>query len=161
VSSEPTGAAIAARHKPAETLGSTAMHQILSQILHFLQQGIAAIFRFVGLIWNWSVDQISKLGTVPWQDWPLLKILLLVIVAVLVIWALYRAAWELWFATERILAAFAALLVALVHTLPSVLLAGVIALAGVWVINHLDDSMMRIPTSLQVWQQSPPPADRQ
>jgi len=136
------------------------MHEVVRQILHFLQQGIAAIFRFVELIWNWSVDQISKLGTVPWQDWPLLKIILLVIIAVLVIWALYRAAWELWRATERILAAFAALLVALVHTLPSVLLAGVIALAGIWVINHLDDSLARIPTSLQVWQQSPPPADR-
>jgi peptidoglycan biosynthesis protein MviN/MurJ (putative lipid II flippase) len=132
------------------------MHQILSQILNFLQQGIAAIFRFVGLIWNWSVDQIARLGTVPWQDWPLLKLILLIVVAVLVIWALYHAAWELWRATERILAAFAALLVALVHTLPMV-----IALAGVWVINHLDDSLMRIPTSLQVWQQSPPPSDRQ
>jgi len=29
--------------------------------LKFLQQGISAIFRFVELIWTWSVDQISKL----------------------------------------------------------------------------------------------------
>lgn len=77
------------------------------------------------------------------------------------IWALYHAAWELWLAAERILAAFAALLVVLVHTLPRVLLAGVIALGGVWVINHLDNSLMRIPTSLQVWQQPPPPNDHQ
>src|SRR5437763_6401840 len=132
------------------------MHQVLEQILRFLQQGIAAIFRFVGLIWNWSVDQISKLAAAPWQDWPLLKIILLIVVAVAVIWALYRAAWELWRATERILAAFATLLVALVHTLPSILLAGVIALGGVWLINHIDNSL-RLPTSLQVWQQQPPP----
>jgi hypothetical protein len=137
------------------------MHQILDQILQFLQQGIAAIFRFVGLIWNWSVDQIGKLAAVPWQDWPLLKLILLIVVAVAVIWALYRVAWELWLATERILAAFAALLVALVHTLPSVLLAGVIALGGVWIINHLDNSLLRTPTALQVWQQPPPPSDRQ
>jgi hypothetical protein len=136
------------------------MHQILEQILNFLQQGIAAIFRFVGLIWNWSVDQISKLAAVPWQDWPLLKLILLIVVVVAVIWALYRVAWELWLATERILAAFAALLVTLVHTLPSVLLAGLIALGGVWIINHLDNSLLRMPTSLQVWQQ-PPPSDRQ
>ena len=133
------------------------MHQILSQILNFLQQGIAAIFRFVGLIWNWSVDQIARLGTVPWQDWPLLKLILLIVVVVAVIWSLYRVAWELWLATERVLAAFAALLVALVQTLPSVLLAGVIALGGVWIINHLDNSLLRTPTALQVWQQQPPP----
>ena len=133
------------------------MHQVLEQILQFLQQGIAAIFRFVGLIWNWSVDQIGKLAAVPWQDWPLLKLILLIVVVVAVIWSLYRVAWELWLATVRILAAFAALLVALVQTLPSVLLAGVIALGGVWIINHLDNSLLRTPTALQVWQQQPPP----
>jgi hypothetical protein len=42
-----------------------------------------------------------------------------------------------------------------VHTLPRVLLAGVIALGGVWAINHLDDAALRIPTSLQVLYQSP------
>jgi hypothetical protein len=135
------------------------MHQILSQILQFLRQGISAIFRFVELIWNWSVDQIGKLVAAPWHDWPVLKILLLIIVAAAVIWALYRAAWELWLAAERTLAAFAGLLVVLVHTLPRVLLAGVIALGGVWVINHLDNSLMHIPTSLQVWQQPAPPGD--
>jgi hypothetical protein len=31
------------------------MREILNQILKFLQQGISAIFRFVELIWNWSV----------------------------------------------------------------------------------------------------------
>jgi hypothetical protein len=141
--------------------GRIAMHRILDQILQFLQQGISAIFRFVGLVWNWSVDQISKLAAVPWHDWPLLKIILLIIIAIAVVWALYRVAWELWLAAERILAAFAALLVVLVHTLPRILLAGVVALAGVWVINHLDNSLMRIPPSLQVWHQSPPPSDRQ
>ncbi len=136
------------------------MNQIFHQILHFLQQGIAAIFHFIALIWNWSVDQIGKLAAVPWHDWPLLKIILLVAVAVLVIWALWRAAWELWRAAERVLAAFAMLLVAFVHTLPSVLLAGVIALAGVWIVNHLDNSLLRIP-AFQVGQQTPPPGDRQ
>jgi hypothetical protein len=129
------------------------MHQILSQIVHFLEQGIVAIFHFVELIWNWSVDQITKLIEVPWRDWPVLKVILLVVVIAAVIWALYRAFWEIWLAAERILSAFVALLGVFVHTLPRVLLAGVIALGGVWVMNHLDNSMMRVPTSLQVWQQ--------
>jgi hypothetical protein len=131
------------------------MHQILSQILHFLQQGIAAIFRFVELIWTWSVDQVAKLLAVPWSDWPILKVILLVIVAAAVIWALYRVAWELWIGAERVLSAFATLLVVFVHTLPRVLLAGVIALGGLWLMNHLDNSMMQVPTSVQVWLQQP------
>jgi hypothetical protein len=137
------------------------MHQILTQILHFLQQGIAAIFRFVELIWTWSVDQVTKLAAVPWSDWPILKIILLVIVVVAVVWALYRVFWELWLGAERVLSSFARLLVVFVHTLPRVLLAGVIALGGLWLMNHLDNSMMRIPTSLQVWQQHPPPPQPQ
>ena len=137
------------------------MHQILSQILHFLQQGIAAIFRFVELIWTWSVDQVTKLLAVPWSDWPILKVILLVIVAVAVVWALYRVAWELWLGAERVLSAFATLLVVFVHTLPRVLLAGVIALGGLWLMNHLDNAMMSVPLSLQVWHQPSQPATPQ
>ena len=134
------------------------MHQILSQIVHFLQQGIAAIFRFVELIWTWSVDQVAKLAAVPWSDWPILKVILLVVLVAAIILALYRVAWELWIGAERVLTAFAGLLVVFVHTLPRVLLAGVIALAGLWLMNHLDNSMMRVPVSLQVWQQPQQPA---
>jgi hypothetical protein len=131
------------------------MHEVLSQILHFLQQGIAAIFRFVEIIWMWTVDQVTKLTEVPWSDWPALKVVLLAVVIVALIWALYQVFWELWIGAERILAAFAGLLVVFVHTLPRVLLAGVIALGGVWVMNHLDNSAFTVPSSLLVWKQSP------
>jgi len=131
------------------------MHQILSQILHFLQQGIAAIFRFVELIWTWSVEQVARLASVPWGDWPILKVILLVILVAAIVWALWQVFWELWIGAERVLSAFAGLVVVFVHTLPRVLLAGVIALAGLWLMNHLDNSLMQVPTSLQVWQQQP------
>ena len=55
------------------------MQQIFNQLLQFLQQGISAIFRFVQLIWQWTVGQITGLTRVPWQDWPLLKQILLVL----------------------------------------------------------------------------------
>ncbi len=118
------------------------MNTVLNQILHFLQQGIAAIFHFVQLVWNWSMDQIGRLLAVPWQDWPLLKLILLM-------------------AAERILAAFATLLVVLVHTLPRVLLAGAIALGGVWLANHIDNSLVRLPPSLWAGSSGAPPPDRQ
>ena len=133
------------------------MKQVFDQLLKFLQQGISAIFHFVQLIWTWSVDQISKLMAVPWQEWPLLKQILLVLILAAVLWAFYRAGRELLEAGAAILAAFAALLGVLVQTLPQIFLAGVIALGGVWLVNHLDNASLRTPTWLQASEQHSPP----
>ena len=129
------------------------MKQVFDQILKFLHDGIAAIFRFVEMIWTWSVDQISRLASVPWQQWPLWKQ-----------FSRHRprcghvGALPSWPRTvsgrAAILAAFADLLGVLVRTLPHVMLAGVIALGGVWVINHLDNSLVRMPTWLQASDQT-------
>jgi hypothetical protein len=137
------------------------MKQVFDQLLKFLHDGIAAIFRFVELIWTWSVDQISRLASVPWQQWPLWKQFLLVLILVGVVWVLYRAGRELLAAGAAILGAFADLLGVLVRTLPHVMLAGVIALGGVWLINHLDNSLVRMPTWLQASEQASPPDNRQ
>lgn len=96
------------------------MKQVFDQLLKFLHDGIAAIFRFVELIWTWSVDQISRLAASPWQQWPLWKEFLLLLILVGVVWALYRVGRELLFAGAAILAAFADLLGVLVRTLPRV-----------------------------------------
>jgi hypothetical protein len=125
------------------------MQQILNQLLQFLQEGISAIFRFVQLIWTWSVGQIAQLTQVPWQNWPILKQALLVIVLAAVIWALYRAARDLWEAGGRVLGAFAALLGVLVKTLPHVVVAGLIAVGGVWLLNNVDLGSFRLPAVLQ------------
>jgi len=137
------------------------MKQVFDQLLKFLQQGIAAIFRFVELIWTWSVDQISKLMSVPWQEWPLLKQVLLVLILAGVLWALYRAGRELLEAGAAVLAAFAGLLGVLVQTLPHVFLAGVIALGGVWLVNHLDNSSLRVPSWMQASDQTSVAQDHQ
>ena len=126
------------------------MQQLFNQLVQFVQQGISAIFRFVQLVWTWSIGQITKVIEAPWQNWPLWKQILLVVVAAAVVWALYKAAKELWEAGERTLGAFATLLGVFVKTLPRVLVAGVIALGGVWLINNLDFSSVRLPTALQL-----------
>ena len=136
------------------------MQHAFDQLLHFLQQGISAIFHFVQMIWSWSVGQISALLAVPWQQWPLWKQILLVLVLIGVISALYRAAIELFAAGERILVALARLLSVLVRTLPSIVLAGLIALGGAWLMNHLDNDLIQLPVAFnQVSSsQSPSPA---
>ena len=107
------------------------MKRIFDQLLQFLQQGIAAIFKFVQLVWTWSIDQITKVFQAPWGDWPIWKQVLFVLVIAAVAYALFVAAMRLWEAGVAVLAAFASLLGALVYTLPSILIAGVIALGRV------------------------------
>lgn len=123
------------------------MQQIFNQVLQFLQQGISAIFKFVQLIWTWSVGEIGKVLAVPWQNWPLWKQIFLVAVIAGVVWALFKAGKELLEAGERTLAAFAGLLGVLIKTLPHVVLAGLIALGGAWVLNSFDPSSIRVPTA--------------
>jgi hypothetical protein len=114
------------------------VRQIIDQIINFLQQGIAAIFRFVELIWQWSFGQIISTFQSDWQSLPLWKIAILAIVVVAIIYVLYRAAIELWSAAEQILKAFVGLLLVLVSILPYVLIAGVIAAVGGYVIQHVN-----------------------
>jgi hypothetical protein len=78
------------------------------------------------------------LTQVPWQNWPLWKQVLLVIVIAAVAYALFIAARHLWAAAVHLLAAFARFLTALVVTLPAILIAGVVALSGLWVMNNLN-----------------------
>jgi hypothetical protein len=132
------------------------MQHAFNQLLQFLQQGIAAIFHFVQLIWSWSVGQISTLLAVPWQQWPLWKEILLALVLVAVIWALYGAAIALFAAGERILIALAHLLSVLVRTLPSIVFAGLIALGGVWMMNHLDNNLIQLPIAFNQFYGSNP-----
>jgi hypothetical protein len=118
------------------------MKEILDQFLEFLQQGVAAIFRFVQLVWTWSIDQVTKVMQSPWETWPLWKQILLVIVVAAVAYALFIAAKQLWVAGVHVLAAFASFLGALVVTLPTILIAGFIALAGLWMMNNLNLSSL-------------------
>ena len=74
------------------------MKQIFDQFLQFLQQGIAAIFRFVHLVWTWSIDQISRMMQAPWGTWPLWKQVLLIVVIAAVAYVLLIVARRLWFA---------------------------------------------------------------
>jgi hypothetical protein len=122
------------------------MQQFFNQFLDFIRQGIGAIFRFVQFVWMWAANQIGNLAQIPWHDWPVWKLVLLVVIAYFVGYQLYKAIWEIWQASEKILAALATLMGVLIKTLPQVLIAGLLALAGVWVLSNLDFSNLRRPS---------------
>lgn len=124
------------------------MEQVIDQVLRFLQQGVAAILRVVQLVWTWSSDEIAKLLQVPWEQWPLWRQVLLLLLAAVVVWILFSAAVQLWGAAVRILSAFAGLLVTLVATLPAILIAGLVALGGLWALNNFNPSSVPIVSTL-------------
>jgi uncharacterized membrane protein YgcG len=130
------------------------MEQVSDQSRQFLERGIDEVFRFIQLVWTWSSDQIIKVTQAPWEHWPLWKQVLLVIVAVAVAYFLFIAAMQLWTAAINVLAAFATFIGTVIVTLPTILIAGAIALAGLWVVNNLNDlSSLR---SLITFQSSSP-----
>jgi hypothetical protein len=122
------------------------MEPVSDQSQQFLERSIAEVLRFVQLVWTWSSDQIIKVTQAPWEHWPLWKQVLLVIVAAAVVYFLFVAAMQLWAAAVNVLAAFATFIGTVIVTLPTILIAGLIALAGLWVINNLNDlSSLRSP----------------
>lgn len=114
------------------------MNQAINQIVQFLQQGIAAIFKFFQLIWTWSFGQMVSIFQSDWQSLPVWKIVVLAAVVLGIVYVLYKAAIELWEAAEKILKAFIGLLAVLVTILPYILIAGLIAAAGAWVIQNVN-----------------------
>ncbi len=130
------------------------MEQISDQSRQFLERGIAEVLRFVQLVWTWSSDQIIKVTQAQWEHWPLWKQILLLIVVAVVVYFLFIAARQLWTAAINVLAAFATFIGTVIVTLPTILIAGLIALAGLWVINNFHDlSSLR---SLITFQSSSP-----
>jgi hypothetical protein len=110
--------------------------QFVNQLLQLLQQGLVTIFHFIGMVWQWTITQI---GAVPWDrldQLSILKLLLLVLAGAAIGYLLYRVGKELLEAGEKVLSAFVTLLTVFVRTLPFILLAGVVAAGGAWIVTH-------------------------
>src|SRR5262245_29687784 len=114
------------------------MNEVISQIVQFLQQGIAAIFKFLQLIWTWSFGQIVGVFQSDWQSLPIWKIVLLVIIIAAIAYLLYQAFVALWEAAEQVFKAFVTLLSAFVSVLPYIVIAGLVAFAGGWLIHNVN-----------------------
>jgi hypothetical protein len=115
------------------------MEQVSDQSRQYLERGFAELLRFVQVVWAWSSDQFIKVTQAQWGSWPLWKQILFVIVVAAVVYFLFVAAMQLWTAAIKVLAAFATFIGTVIVTLPTIFIAGLIALAGLWVINNFHD----------------------
>jgi hypothetical protein len=114
------------------------VQQIISSIIQFLQQGIAAIFKFLELVWTWSFGQIIAVFQSDWKTLPVWKLVVLIAVVAVIAYVLYKAVTVLWEAAVAVFGAFVALLTAFVSVLPYIVVAGLIAFAGGWVIHNVN-----------------------
>jgi len=114
------------------------MNQIINTIVQLLQQGIAFIFKIVQLAWTWSFGEILRVAQSNWQALPIWKMVVLAIVLIGIAVMGFKVLRQLWDAGEKVLRAFVALLAVLVGVLPYVVIAGVIAFAGGWVIKSVN-----------------------
>lgn len=115
------------------------MEQVSDQSRQFLERVVAEILRFVQLVWTWSSDQIIKATQAPWENWPLWKQILFLLVIAAVVYMLFIAATQLWSAAIKVLSAFATLIGTVIVILPTILIAGFIAFGGLWIINNVND----------------------
>lgn len=109
------------------------MQQALNQLIQLLQQGITAIFKFVGAIWAWVFTEVNNLVSLPWASLPAWKLIVLAVFAGGAGFLLLKAGRELWESFERVLKSFAALLSAFVTALPWAIGAGALLFAGLWI----------------------------
>ena len=117
----------------------SAAKQGADQSLQFLADGLAWVVGAIQAVWAWTADQIARMTQAPWESWPLWKQILLLVVAGFVVYALFLAAKQLWWAALNVLSAIGAFIGTLIVTLPTILLAGAIALGGLWLINNFHD----------------------
>jgi hypothetical protein len=116
-----------------------AARQAADQSLQFIADGLAWVAGFIHAVSTWANDQIGRMAQAPWDIWPLWKQIVFIVVAVAVIYTLFLAARQLWWAALNLVTAIASFVGTLIVTLPTILLAAAIALAGLWIINNFHD----------------------
>jgi hypothetical protein len=111
--------------------------ELINQLQPLLYALFAAIFVYVREAWQWWLGQVLS---VPWGrigELPGSKVLLLTASTGIVVYFLFRAARELYSAGEKVFSAFLTLLRVFAKTVPPILIAGLAAAAGAWVVNHV------------------------
>jgi hypothetical protein len=119
------------------------MQEFFNVFIDFVRQAIGAIFRFVAAVWSWAAEQMARVLSTPWHDWPIWRVILLAVLIYGLGWYLWKSLVELWDALKKTLAALATMMGVLIKTLPQIVLAGLIALGGVWLLSNLDLSDVR------------------
>ena len=94
------------------------MQQVLNQVSQMAQKLVSVIWQVLQFIWNWSFGQVVKMFQVPFNNLPLWKQVLFVLVIAALAYFLYKIAKDLLKAVQSVLGAIVGLISALIAMLP-------------------------------------------
>jgi hypothetical protein len=123
------------------------MQQVLNQVSQIAQQLASVIWQVLQFVWNWSFGQIVRMFQLSFNNLPLWKQIIYVLVVAAMVYFLYKIAKDLLKAVQSVLGAIVGLISALIAMLPQIVWAGLIAFGGAWIIANLSPSW--IPVALQ------------
>jgi hypothetical protein len=123
------------------------MQPFLNQLGQIAQQLSNVIWQVLQFIWNWSFGQVARMFAMPFNNLPLWKQIIYVLVIAALAYFFYKIAKDLLKATQSILSAIVSLISALIGMLPQIVWVGLIAFGGAWVITTLNPSW--IPVALR------------
>ena len=114
------------------------MQQVLNQVSQMAQKLVSVIWQVLQFVWNWSFGQIVKMFQMPFNNLPLWKQVLFVVVIAALAYFLYKVAKDLLKAVQHVLGAIVGLISALIAMLPQIVYAGLIAFGGAWIITNMN-----------------------
>src|SRR3981081_1298449 len=106
------------------------MQQVLNEVGQISQRLSAVIWQVLQFIWNWSFGQVVKMFQVPFNNLPLWKQVLFVVVVAALAYFLYKVAKDPAKARQSGAGAILRLISALIAVLPQIVYAGLIAFGG-------------------------------
>jgi hypothetical protein len=118
------------------------MQQIFNQVGQIAQQLATVIWQVLQFIWAWSFGQVVRMFQMPFNNLPLWKQVIYVVVIVALAYFIYKIFKDLLKAVQSILGAIVSLISALIAMLPQIVLVGLIAFGGAWVITTLNPTWM-------------------
>jgi hypothetical protein len=124
-----------------------AMEQEPNEVGEILQRLVGVIWQALQFLWNWSFGQVVAMFQLPFNSLPPWKQLLFVLVIVALVYLVHRVSKDLLKAVQSVVGALVGLISALIHLLPQIAWAGLIAFGGAWVITNLNPSW--IPNGMQ------------
>lgn len=118
------------------------MQQVFNQVGQIAQQLASVIWQVLQFIWNWSFGQVLRMFEMSFNSLPIWKQVVYVIVIAALAYFIYKIAKDLLKAMQSILSAIVGLITALIAMLPQIVLVGLIAFGGAWVITTLNPTWM-------------------
>src|SRR5512145_3189616 len=101
---------------------------------------VGEIWQPLQFLWNWSFGQVVTMFQLPFNSLPPWKQLLFVLVIVALVYLVHKVSKDLLKAVQSVVGAIVGLISALIHLLPQIVWAGLIAFGGAWVITNLNPS---------------------